>query len=103
MNSKAVRAASGGAFRSGRHRRGAPLGLSKYGAIFSYFDSLLFGLTATPKSEVDKNTYKLFDLESGVPTFAYELDEAVRDGYLVPRRRCRSRSSSSAKASNTTN
>ena len=58
----------------------------KYGAIFSYFDSLLVGLTATPKSEVDKNTYKLFDLESGVPTFAYELDEAVRDGYLVPPR-----------------
>ena len=58
----------------------------KYGAIFTYFDSLLVGLTATPKSEVDKNTYTLFDLESGVPTFAYELDEAVRDGYLVPPR-----------------
>ena len=58
----------------------------KYGAIFSYFDSLLVGLTATPKSEVDKNTYRLFDLENGVPTFAYELDEAVSDGYLVPPR-----------------
>lgn len=58
----------------------------KYGAIFGYFDSLLVGLTATPKSEVDKNTYKLFDLESGVPTFAYELEEAVRDGWLVPPR-----------------
>ena len=56
----------------------------KYGAIFDYFDSLLVGLTATPKSEVDKNTYRLFDLESGVPTFAYELAEAVSDGFLVP-------------------
>lgn len=56
----------------------------KYRAIFSYFDSLLVGLTATPKDEVDRNTYSLFDLENGVPTDAYSLDEAVRDGFLVP-------------------
>jgi type I restriction enzyme R subunit len=56
----------------------------KYRAIFEYFDSYLVGLTATPKSEVDKNTYGLFDLEKGVPTYSYELDEAVKDGYLVP-------------------
>jgi type I restriction enzyme R subunit len=58
----------------------------KYRAIFDYFDSLLVGLTATPKDEVDRNTYSLFDLENGVPTDAYSLDEAVRDGYLVPPR-----------------
>lgn len=45
----------------------------RYGAIFRYFDSLLVGLTATPREEVDKNTYRLFDLEPGVPTDAYEL------------------------------
>ncbi len=56
----------------------------KYGAIFRYFDSLLVGLTATPRDQVDKNTYTLFDLEPGVPTDAYELDLAVRDGFLVP-------------------
>ncbi|MDQ3070876.1 MAG: DEAD/DEAH box helicase family protein [Acidobacteriota bacterium] len=56
----------------------------KYRAIFSYFDSLLVGLTATPKDEVDRNTYGLFELEDGVPTDAYSLDEAVRDGFLVP-------------------
>ncbi len=56
----------------------------KYRAIFDYFDSLLVGLTATPKDEVDRNTYGLFDLEDGVPTDAYSLDEAVRDGFLVP-------------------
>lgn len=56
----------------------------KYRAIFDYFDSLLIGLTATPKDEVDRNTYSLFDLENGVPTDAYSLEEAVRDGYLVP-------------------
>ena len=56
----------------------------KYRAIFDYFDSLLVGLTATPKDEVDRNTYSLFDLENGVPTDAYALEEAVRDGFLVP-------------------
>ena len=56
----------------------------KYGAIFRYFDSLLVGLTATPSEHVDRNTYELFDLEPGVPTDAYELDTAVRDGFLVP-------------------
>jgi type I restriction enzyme R subunit len=58
----------------------------KYRAIFDYFDALLVGLTATPKDEVDRNTYSLFDLENGVPTDAYSLEEAVRDGYLVPPR-----------------
>jgi type I restriction enzyme R subunit len=56
----------------------------KYGAIFRYFDSLLVGLTATPKDEVDHNTYGLFELEDGVPTDAYDLDQAVADKHLVP-------------------
>ncbi len=56
----------------------------KYRAIFNYFDSLLVGLTATPKDEIDHNTYSLFDLESGVPTDAYALDQAIADGHLVP-------------------
>ncbi|SDM10664.1 type I restriction enzyme, R subunit [Geodermatophilus siccatus] len=56
----------------------------KYRSIFSWFDSLLVGLTATPKDEVDRNTYSLFNLEDGVPTDAYSLDEAVAAGYLVP-------------------
>lgn len=56
----------------------------KYHAIFEYFDSLLIGLTATPKTEVDRNTYGLFDIEDNNPTFAYELTQAVQDKYLVP-------------------
>ena len=59
---------------------------AKYGAIFERFDSLLVGLTATPKDEVDHNTYRLFHLEDGVPTDAYPLEDAVADGYLVPAR-----------------
>lgn len=55
----------------------------KFKAIFEYFDSSLIGLTATPKDEIDKNTYSIFDLENGVPTYAYEYEKAVEDGYLV--------------------
>ena len=58
----------------------------KYGAIFDWFDSLLVGLTATPKDEIDRNTYTLFELESGAPTDAYPLEAAVKDGFLVPMR-----------------
>ncbi|AGK96698.1 DEAD/DEAH box helicase family protein [Clostridium pasteurianum] len=55
----------------------------KFRAIFDYFDAYLLGLTATPKDEIDKNTYSIFDLESGAPTYAYELEKAVKDGFLV--------------------
>jgi len=58
----------------------------KYRAIFEYFDSYLVGLTATPKDEIDRNTYSLFELETGVPTDAYGLEEAVKDHFLVPPR-----------------
>lgn len=57
---------------------------AKYGEIFEYFDAMLVGLTATPKDEVDHNTYRLFHLEDGMPTDSYSLDEAVSDHFLVP-------------------
>ena len=56
----------------------------RYGAIFSYFDSLLIGLTATPRDEIDRNTYDLLQLDNGMPNYSYDIDEAVRDGYLCP-------------------
>ena len=56
---------------------------NKYRDIFTYFDAPLVGLTATPKDEIDKNTYEVFELENGVPTYGYDLSQAVKDGYLV--------------------
>ncbi len=56
---------------------------NKYKDIFSYFDAPLIGLTATPKDEIDKNTYEIFELENGVPTYGYDLAQAVKDEYLV--------------------
>jgi len=56
---------------------------NKYRDIFNYFDAPLVGLTATPKDEIDKNTYDVFELQNGAPTYGYELAQAVQDGYLV--------------------
>ncbi|NLM42854.1 MAG: DEAD/DEAH box helicase family protein [Clostridiales bacterium] len=57
----------------------------KYRAIFEYFDSILVGLTATPKTDVDRNTYDFFEMEQGVPTYAYDYETAVKkDHVLVP-------------------
>lgn len=51
---------------------------NKYRDIFNYFDAPLVGLTATPKDEIE-----IFELENGVPTYGYDLAQAVKDGYLV--------------------
>lgn len=57
----------------------------KYCAIFEYFDAILVGLTATPKTDVDRNTYDFFEVEHGVPTYAYDYETAVhQDHVLVP-------------------
>ena len=57
---------------------------NRYKHIFKYFDGIRIGLTATPKSETDRDTYALFGMEPNNPTFAYELEQAVNDGFLVP-------------------
>lgn len=57
----------------------------KYRTIFEYFDGVLVGLTATPKTEVDRNTYDFFEMEKGVPTYAYDYETAVEEDHvLVP-------------------
>jgi type I restriction enzyme R subunit len=57
---------------------------NRYLAIFDYFDAMYVGLTATPRDEVSRNTYRLFNCEIGDPTHHYSLEEGVEDGWLVP-------------------
>ena len=57
----------------------------KYRAIFEYFDALLVGLTATPKTDVDRNTYDFFEMEHGVPTYAYDYETAVEQDHVLVR------------------
>jgi type I restriction enzyme R subunit len=59
---------------------------NRYRAIFDYFDGIRVGLTATPRDQADRDTYGLFELQPGNPTYAYELEQAVSDGFLVPPR-----------------
>lgn len=57
---------------------------NRFKRILEYFDAYVVGLTATPKSEIDHDTYALFEMEDKTPSFEYSLDEAVADGNLVP-------------------
>ena len=55
---------------------------NKWKDIFTYFDSLLIGLTATPSNMVEKSSFRFFDCEGKTPTALYEYEEAVEDGIL---------------------
>lgn len=48
-----------------------------YGEILDYFKTITLGLTATPTDVIDHNTFKLFQCDDGLPTFAYTYEEAV--------------------------
>lgn len=56
---------------------------NKYAEIFSYFDSLMIGLTATPRNDIHKSTYKVFNLDTGIPNYEYDVVKGVKDGYLT--------------------
>lgn len=57
---------------------------NRYRDLFLYFDCLQVGLTATPVDFINRNTFRLFGCEDKDPTFNYDLEQAVEDGYLVP-------------------
>jgi type I restriction enzyme R subunit len=50
-----------------------------YGEVLDYFKAISLGLTATPTDVIDHNTFKLFNCENGLPTFAYTYEEAVNN------------------------
>lgn len=50
-----------------------------YGEVLDYFKTVTLGLTATPTDIIDHNTFKLFNCEDGLPTFAYTFEEAVEN------------------------
>lgn len=55
---------------------------SKWRGMFSYLDAIQIGLTATPADMVDRDTFRFFECEDGIPTALYSYEEAVRDGVL---------------------
>ena len=56
---------------------------NKYAAIFDYFDALMIGLTATPRNDIHKSTYRVFNLDEGMPNYEYDVVKGVKDGYLT--------------------
>ena len=56
---------------------------NKYAEIFTYFDALMIGLTATPRNDIHKSTYKVFNLDSEMPNYEYDVIRGVKDGYLT--------------------
>jgi len=50
-----------------------------YKNIFDYFDAIQVGLTATPKDAIEHNTFKLFECEDGMPTYAYTYEQALKN------------------------
>ena len=56
---------------------------NKYAEIFDYFDAWMLGLTATPRNEINKSTYKVFNLDDETPNYEYDVVKGVKDGYLT--------------------
>jgi type I restriction enzyme R subunit len=56
---------------------------NRWNEVLHYFDGRMIGLTATPADFIDRNTFLEFDCPDEMPTFLYEYEQAVEDGYLV--------------------
>ncbi len=56
---------------------------NKWRDVFTYFDGVQIGLTATPSELVDRDTFQFFDCYDDTPTALYEYSDAVKDGVLV--------------------
>lgn len=57
---------------------------NKWKDVFTYFDVIEIGLTATPADLIERDTFRFFDCNNKVPTALYTYDQAVADGWLVP-------------------
>jgi type I restriction enzyme R subunit len=55
-------------------------------AALTRFDAIHVGLTATPASYIERNTYDFYQCEPGKPNFGYAIQDAFREEYLAPYR-----------------
>jgi type I restriction enzyme, R subunit len=55
---------------------------NKWKDVFTYFDALQVGLTATPSDMIEKDSFRFFDCHDGNPTFLYTYEQAIADGHL---------------------
>ena len=60
---------------------------SIYGAwqvALTHFDALHIGMTATPSMLIERNTLDFYQCKDGQPDFVYPIQQAFKDGHLVP-------------------
>ncbi|MDG7000133.1 MAG: DEAD/DEAH box helicase family protein, partial [Nitrososphaerota archaeon] len=57
---------------------------NKWKDVFTYFDAIKIGLTATPSEMIERDTFRFFGCENGIPTSLYTYDDAIQDGWLAP-------------------
>ena len=55
----------------------------KWREVFTYFDAIEIGLTATPSDLIERDTFRFFDCKDGVPTYLYTYEQAVHDKWLA--------------------
>jgi len=55
----------------------------RFTEVIEYFDARMIGLTATPATFIDRDTFRLFGCEANVPTFLYDYPKAVEERFLV--------------------
>lgn len=56
---------------------------NKWKDVFTYFDALQIGLTATPSDLIDRDTFRFFQCDEQKPNYLYTYDQAVKEGYLA--------------------
>ena len=56
---------------------------NRFTEVIEYFDARMIGLTATPANFIDRDTFRVFECDANVPTFLYDYQQAVKEGYLV--------------------
>jgi type I restriction enzyme R subunit len=56
---------------------------NRYSEVLKYFDGYMIGLTATPATYIDRDTFESFGCHDDKPTYLYTYEQAVKDGFLV--------------------
>lgn len=56
---------------------------NRWSEVLKYFDGRMVGLTATPASYIDRDTFDAFRCYDDKPTYLYTFEQAVEDRYLV--------------------
>jgi len=57
---------------------------NKWRDVFTYFDAIQIGLTATPADLIERDTFRFFECEGKTPIYLYTYEDAVKDGWLAP-------------------